>query len=173
MWDKAASLAQAAIATALAVTKALPNIPLSVIVGALGAVQMAAIAAQPIPKYAKGTEDHPGGAAIVGDGGRRELIAVGDRLMVTPDRPTLVDLPRHAKVYPDADAFKRSLPFMLARYGSLPKLPDVSVSSTVSLDDSAVLRSIRESNALLRTSIRQRNALAAQSRFENYKRTRL
>lgn len=170
VWDKAASLAQAAIATALAVTKALPNIPLSVIVGALGAVQMAAIAAQPIPKYARGTDDHPGGAAIVGDGGRRELIAVGDRLMVTPDRPTLVDLPRHAKVYPDAD---RDLPFLLNRYGDIPRMPEVSVNSTVTFEDSAVLRAFRESNELLKYSIRQSRSLAAQARFENYKRTRL
>ena len=169
VWDKAASLAQAAIATALAVTKALPNIPLSIIVGALGAVQMAAIAAQPIPKYAKGTDDHPGGAAIVGDGGKRELIAVGDRLMVTPDKPTLVNLPRHAKVYPDAD----NMPLLLKRYGDLPRVPDVNVSSTVSLDDSAVLRAFRESNDLLRTSIRQSRSIAAQARFENYKRARL
>ncbi len=169
VWDKAASLAQAAIATALAVTKALPNIPLSIIVGALGAVQMAAIAAQPIPKYAKGTDDHPGGAAIVGDGGKRELIAVGDRLMVTPDTPTLVNLPRHAKVYPDAD----NMPLLLKRYGDLPRVPDVNVSSTVSLDDSAVLRAFRESNELLRTSIRQSRSIAAQARFENYKRARL
>lgn len=170
VWDKAASLAQAAIATALAVTKALPNIPLSVVVGALGAVQMAAIAAQPIPKYARGTDDHPGGAAIVGDGGRRELIAVGDRLMVTPDRPTLVDLPRHAKVYPDAD---RDLPFLLNRYGDIPRMPEVSVNSTVTFEDSAVLRAFRESNELLKYSIRQSRSLAAQARFENYKRTRL
>lgn len=173
VWDKAASLAQAAIATALAVTKALPNIPLSVIVGALGAVQMAAIAAQPIPKYAKGTDDHPGGAAIVGDGGKRELIAVGDRLMVTPDRPTLVNLPRHARVYPDADEMRRTLPLLMNRYGDIPRMPEVSVNSTVTFEDSAVLRAFRESNELLKYSIRQSRSLAAQARFENYKRTRL
>ena len=68
-WDKAYSIVQAGIATALAITKALPNLVLAALVGAMGAAQIAVIAAQPIPKYAKGTKDHPGGLAIVGDGG--------------------------------------------------------------------------------------------------------
>lgn len=100
-WDKANSIIQAGIATALAVTKALPNLVLAALVGAMGAAQIAVIASMPIPKYARGTDDHPGGLAIVGDGGRREGVVTGKGLFVTPDRPTLVDLPRHAQVIPD------------------------------------------------------------------------
>lgn len=100
-WDKANSIIQAGIATALAVTKALPNLVLAALVGAMGAAQIAVIASKQIPKYARGTDDHPGGLAIVGDGGRREGVVTGKGLFVTPDRPTLVDLPRHAQVIPD------------------------------------------------------------------------
>lgn len=100
-WDKANSIIQAGIATALAVTKALPNLILAAIVGAMGAAQIAIIASQQIPKYAKGTKDHPGGLAIVGDGGKKEGIITDNGLFVTPDKPTLVDLPRHAQVIPD------------------------------------------------------------------------
>lgn len=72
-WDKANSIVQAGIATALAITKALPNLVLAALVGAMGAAQIAVIAAQSIPRYAKGTKDHPGGLAIVGDGGKKKV----------------------------------------------------------------------------------------------------
>lgn len=106
IWDKANQLAQAAIATALAITRALPNIPLSILVGAMGAVQIATIAATPIPKYAKGTDYHRGGLALVGDGGSPELIQTDRGAWITPDVPTLVDLPRGASVVPNVDVDK-------------------------------------------------------------------
>lgn len=53
----------------------------------------------PIPQYAKGTKAHPGGAAIVGDGGMKELIMTpkGDTYM-SPATDTLVDLPKGTQV---------------------------------------------------------------------------
>lgn len=97
VWEKATSIAQAGIATALAITEALPNIPLSILIGALGAIQVATILATPIPSYAEGTKDgtHPGGKALVGDAGKA---------WVTPDTPTLVDLPKGAQVFPDVSS---------------------------------------------------------------------
>ena len=87
-WNKANSIIQAGIFTALAITEALPNLVLAALVGAMGAAQVALIAAQPIPKYAKGTKDHPGGLAIVGDGGKKEGIVTNNGLFITPDKPT-------------------------------------------------------------------------------------
>jgi hypothetical protein len=52
--DKALAIFQAIISTSRAIAEALPNIPLSILVGAAGAIQVAAIAAQPIPKFEKG-----------------------------------------------------------------------------------------------------------------------
>jgi hypothetical protein len=52
--DKALAIFQASISTARAITEALPNIPLSILVGIAGAVQIAAIAAKPLPKFAQG-----------------------------------------------------------------------------------------------------------------------
>jgi len=54
--DKAQAIFQATINTAAAVVKALPNFILAAIVGALGIAQIAKIAQQPIPKFAKGTK---------------------------------------------------------------------------------------------------------------------
>lgn len=106
-WDKANSIIQATIATSLAVAKALPNFVIAAIVAAMGAAQIAMIAAQPIPKYAKGTDNHPGGLAIVGDGGKREMIVTDDGAYITPSIPTLVEMPRHAQVIPDVVDYKK------------------------------------------------------------------
>lgn len=100
VWDKANSIAQAGIATALAITKALPNVALAAIAGAMGAIQVATILATPIPKYAKGTDYHRGGLAIVGDGGHSEVVVFDGSAWITPDTPTLVDMPRGATVLP-------------------------------------------------------------------------
>jgi hypothetical protein len=52
--DKALAIFQASISTARAITEALPNLPLAILVGIAGAIQIAAIAARPIPKFEKG-----------------------------------------------------------------------------------------------------------------------
>jgi hypothetical protein len=67
--DKALAIFQATISTARAITEALPNIPLSILIGAAGAIQIAAIASQPLPKFEKGGEiggkRHSQGGTIV------------------------------------------------------------------------------------------------------------
>lgn len=108
-WDKANSIAQATISTALAVMNALNTQPfwlgivLAALAGAMGAVQIATIVATPIPQYAKGTGHHKGGPAIVGDGGVPELVMYSGKSWITPDKPTIVDLPAGAVVVPDID----------------------------------------------------------------------
>ena len=106
--QKANQIAQIGINTALGIMSALamlpPNIPLSVFVGAMGAIQLATALAQPIKAYAEGTKGkgHPGGLAIVGDAGKSEVVMLGKRAWITPDSPTLLDLPKGAEVLPDA-----------------------------------------------------------------------
>lgn len=106
-FDKLNSIAQCGIATALAIMNALQmkpfpvGIAMAAIAGAMGAVQLATIIATPLPKYAKGTDFHKGGPAIVGDGGVPEVITFGGNAWLTPGTPTLVDLPKGASVIPD------------------------------------------------------------------------
>jgi len=52
--EKSSKLLEATMSTALAVAKALPNIPLSVIAGTLGALQIAKIASTKLPEYSRG-----------------------------------------------------------------------------------------------------------------------
>lgn len=116
VWDKANGVAQAGIATALAIMNALQmqpfpvGIAMAAIAGAMGAVQIATILATPIPKYAKGTDRHKGGPAIVGDGGVPELVIFGGQSWITPDTPTIVDLPAGAIVKPNIDGIDDNAP---------------------------------------------------------------
>lgn len=107
LMEKANTIAQIGMATSLGIMQALamfpPNIPLASFIGAMGAIQLATALAQPIKAYAEGTKGkpHPGGLALVGDGGSHELVMYDGKAYVTPDSPTLVDLPRGAEVIPD------------------------------------------------------------------------
>jgi len=90
---------RAGINTARAIVEALPNIPLSVLVGALGALQIAAIAAKPIPQFAEGgiTKDP---VIIAGEEGR-ELYRTPSGLMgLTPDRATVMKMPLGTEIFP-------------------------------------------------------------------------
>ena len=110
--DKSISISQAIINTALGIMTTIKNlgmpaaIPFIAMQSALGAIQLATIIAQPIPKYAKGTKDHKGGLAIVGDGGKQEAVITEHGVWATPSTPTLVDLPKGAIVLPDLNAVK-------------------------------------------------------------------
>lgn len=105
-WEKSMAIAQAGIDTAAAIVGALKNVfPLSVILAALyaglGAAQIAVISSTPLPTYAKGTDFHKGGLAIVGDGGKNEVVLTDRGAFITPDTPTVMEIPRGARVLPD------------------------------------------------------------------------
>lgn len=53
-----------------------------------------------VPQYARGTNGHPGGPAIVGDGGGPELISSRNGLALSPGKSTLMNLPKGAQVLP-------------------------------------------------------------------------
>lgn len=116
VWDKANGVAQAGISTALAIMNALQmqpfpvGIAMAAIAAAMGAVQIATILATPIPKYARGTDFHHGGPAIVGDGGRQEVVLFQGGAWLTPDTPTLVDMPRGAVVVPSVSEYEGMVP---------------------------------------------------------------
>lgn len=170
VWNKATSIAQAGIATALAITEALPNIVLAALVGAMGAMEVAAIIATPIATYAKGTgkDGHPGGLAIVGDAGKSEAVVFDNKMWITPDTPTIVDMPKGAVVYPDAEKIPEPV-FMTITPSDSKDSPIVIVSH----DSKKLERSVAQTNQLLKHSIYMQKKIAYDAAFQNYKRTRL
>lgn len=173
IWDKATSIAQAGIATALAITKSLPNFVLAAIVGAMGAIQVATIAATPIPSYAEGTKDgaHPGGKALVGDAGKREVVMYKGMAWITPDTPMLVDLPKGAQVFPDVDDFG-SLDWQnnsfAPMFSFLRNSEKGGAGTTVYNDYSGPERRMDMTNNLLVQSIKQRRREAYKREFDLY-----
>lgn len=165
VWEKATSLAQAGIATALAITQALPNIALAAMVGAMGAIQVATILATPIKAYAKGTGEkgHDGGLAMVGDGGKREVIVIGNTAWLTSDKPTVLDLPKGAKVYPDADEWSKGF----AVLGNWK--PEKDSNMVVINDYKRLEKKMDERNRLARLSIRMQADSAYKAEFDKYR----
>lgn len=137
-FEKATSIAEAAIQIAGGILQTIKQlgfpaaIPMIAALGAMGAIQLATIIATPIPKYAKGTDSHKGGLAVVGDGGVPETIVTDKEAYITPSVPTLVDIPKGAKVIPyavDMDRIKAHANDFdgLMAYRSENDLPPVSI----------------------------------------------
>lgn len=173
-WDKANALAQAAISTALAVMNALQTQPfwlgiaLAAIAGAMGAVQIATIAQQPIPAYAKGTDRHEGGPAIVGDGGRHEVVLFNGSAWLTPDTPTLLDIPAGASVLPDVSLLGDN------PAGGVPLPVMAGNNQPVKVyDDSAIRRGISELVYLIKAQTRQQHNDAYMAEYERYKNSKI
>lgn len=108
-FDKAATIANIILSTALAVITALKEgdpltkIPRSIYAGVTGAAQLAVAAATPIPTYAEGTDNHPGGPAIIGERKDRmpELVEEPGKAPYIVDKPTLFgNLKKGARVTP-------------------------------------------------------------------------
>lgn len=168
VWEKATSIAQAGIATALAITQALPNIALAAVVGAMGAIQIATILSTPIKAYAKGTGEkgHEGGLAMVGDGGKREVVVIGNSAWLTPDKPVVVDLPKGAMVYPDVEDWKLSVPLA----GAAAPLQQNEPRTLVVNDYKRLEKKMDERNRLARISLRLQADAAYRAEFAQYRR---
>lgn len=171
-WDKAVQLAQTGIATARGIMEAMAMIPpnpvLAAVIGAMGAVQMATIVATPIPAYKEGTKNggHIGGLAIVGDGGKREVVVYGGKSWVTPDVPTVVDLPKGAEVFPDISEFNENV--------RMNTIYDSGISSPVVVNDySELSREMKGMRVELRKIMKIIHKEAYNSNYEHYKSTRL
>lgn len=172
-WQKGVQIAQTGIATARGIMEAWQLGPIigavmSAVIAAMGAVQIATIAATPIPAYKEGTKNggHIGGLAIVGDGGKQEVIVYGGKGWITPDMPTVVDLPRGAEVYPDIDTFDDvNL--------SLNPINDDKGGPVIVNDYSELSREMKAVRSELKKMSRIQHKDAYNARFENYKRNRL
>lgn len=185
LWEKATSASQAGIATALGIMQvwATPGATFvqrmiqAAIVGAMGAFQVATILATPIPAYAEGTknkEGHPGGAALVGDGGKHEVVTYAGQVWLTPDIPTLVDLPRGAQVFPDVE----SMDFPTFRNPTLAPSyisnADSFTRKAIVINDYAKLeKKMERTNQLLEASIKQQHRDAYNLEYKLYKASKL
>lgn len=124
IFEKVTSLIQAGINTALAVTNQLSSgdpytaFARALVAGIAGGIQVAAIAAKQIPQYAKGTKNHPGGWAIVGEEGSEAYREPGGNYKLSPDRATAINLASGSEVITAEETAA-----MLATNGLLSGMP--------------------------------------------------
>ena len=114
--DKANAIIQIAINTAVAVSRvmaqtgAISPVLIPLIVG-LGALQTAAVLAQPLPKFAQGGTMSHDGLAVVGDGGKQEVIRTPDgKISLTPSTDTVVNLQKGTEIFSSVEKFNQQNP---------------------------------------------------------------
>lgn len=124
-FDKDAAIANIILKTAEAIVTDNSNpftvwkVPIDI---ALGAAQLAVAAAAPLPHYAKGTKNHPGGLAVVGEEGRELIVTPGRKPIFSPGKATLMDLGKGSQVIPHIET-----EMMIHRHlSNLASLPIVS-----------------------------------------------
>lgn len=110
VFNRGVAIAEIIANTAIAVTKAASNPPLVPWVLALGAFQLAATLAKPIPKFKEGLYTDYEGLAVVGDGGKAEVHEKADgSFSFTPNTDTLTHVSKGDRIYPDANKWVESI----------------------------------------------------------------
>lgn len=114
IFNKALAIVDVGINTALAIIKSVAASPLTggqpwaSIAAAIGAIQAAAIVAAPIPKYFRGTENHPGGLAEVGER-RPEVIQEPGKDPYIVRKRGILNLPKGTRVIPRLEEYDRMM----------------------------------------------------------------
>jgi hypothetical protein len=115
-FDRDRAIFEIGINTAIAIAKAVSaspvtgGLPFSALAAAIGAVQIAAVLAKPLPKFEKGTDSAPGGLAITDEKGAEMYIEPGGRTFMGSDKgATLRYLKPGTKVIPHHEVSKYML----------------------------------------------------------------
>ena len=113
-FEKAMNIAKGTAALALAIQYAYAhptptpfNIAQAAIVAALSAVELATIAATPIPSFATGGVMGHDGKALINDGGQMEYVERGGKIMTAKNENALVDLKRGDVIHKDFETMQR------------------------------------------------------------------
>jgi len=134
IFDKESSAFNIILSTGEAIMASVAAFPLTAgmpfagIDAAIGAVELAAVLAKPLPAYAFGTLDHPGGPALVGEV-KPEMIQTPDNKIMKVDVPTIMSLPAHTKVFPDYDKALQEMAFNASIRSMYDSVPDIEIST--------------------------------------------
>jgi hypothetical protein len=131
-FEKAANITRIAIETNLAVVHQLGTgdpytaIGRAIAAGVIGAAQLAAAIAQPLPKFKSGRKGGPATFGVVGDGGVQEVVASPDlsQAYLTPATDTVAYLPKNWNVFPNVKEFQESAMNMVHK--PLPVMPIIT-----------------------------------------------
>jgi len=138
--DKIQALFNAGINTAIGITKAIPNIPLMAFAAIAGALQIASIAAAPLPAFEKGVTDFEGGTAIVGEKGSELMVSKTGGLYLSPDKATMMNLPEGMSVIPHPETQK------IMEGGTTIEKWDELIGETIKTREAMLNRPVKETN---------------------------
>lgn len=150
-FDRAKNIASIIQNTASAIIKTFNEYPfvlaapIAAVIGAIGAAQLATVLSAPLPRYKDGRNGGPAEYAIVGDGGKSEVIEHNGLAYITPDKDTLTYLPKDAKVHKSVpDYLKKSNNLSLKK---LPSLDQYKRDRPYKYDDSKLIKAIENNKA--------------------------
>lgn len=181
-FQKTIDIAQTIASTAQAIMTVYKQLgifagPMAALVAATGAIQLATIIAQPIPKYAKGTDYHPGGLAIVGDAGKHEAVISGGKAYITPDTPTLMPIPKGAEVLPDINDPEFYSRFMDNSYWLTHNKAGERVQIVNHFDAEGIIQANNKTNNDLKKEIRSLGRIISKGQrmaeYNSYKNSKL
>lgn len=170
IFDRGINVVGAIANTARGVTAALPNIPLSILVGALGAIQIAKILATQIPAYWTGIESSPKGPALVGDRGREIVFDRKTNKAKMYDTPTVTFLNEGTKVYDNADTERIMRGY--SEFDSIKSRNDSTVLYMQNGMNMALLEALRTGNhEIVRAIMNQPHDFYDERGFRSYERS--
>ena len=143
--QKAFALIDIAQKTAQSITKTLATlglpaaIPFIAAAGAIGVAQAAIVAAQPIPKFEKGTKSAPGGLAVVSEKGSELVHEPSGKMYLTPDSASLMNIPKGSVITP-ADKTQKIIENEIT--GRIVKIDDIQLRR----DNKSILKELKNLN---------------------------
>lgn len=110
-FERAIQIGQIITNTARAVVSALPNIPLSIAVGAIGAAQLGIALGTPIPQFAEGGVMDHDGLMMINDhkSGRLEVVERDGKLLMTNEKNAIVQGKKGDIIHKDAKEYFNNL----------------------------------------------------------------
>lgn len=151
--DKAAAIFSIAVNTARGIVAALasvpPNVPLSLIIGGIGAVQAAAVASRPVPQFFRGKEpgEYEGPATWAEKG--FELLERDGKLYRSPDEPSFINVKRRDRIYDHERSKQILLEKNYIENGNLTKDISSVNSYNTTIDNQQVVSELKRTNNLL------------------------
>lgn len=109
---------------------------------------------------------------MVGDAGKHEVVMHSGKAWITPDTPTLVDIPKGAQVFPDVDSIdlsEWSVPGWDEPTFSPTYFASSSGDTVVFNDYSRLEKRVDKTNSLLTRSLKMQRQDASNREFELYK----
>ena len=180
-FNKAQTAINVVIQTSLGIISALAQVPkfdfgisasaVAATVGAIGAIQLATVLAQPIPKYKHGRTGGEAEFAYVGDGGVNEIIKRhGGGYEITPNRETLTYLNKGDSVLPDANKFLQEQAYNLSMNAQGRTIESIQVNNGLTKKDldshaARLVKALSENKTSVR--IHNNNSIASDLNFIN------